>query len=520
MPTPDHEPDPSGLKPAAWYQVVLAAVGDAVLTTDPDGLVTYMNPVAEALTGWLAGEAVGRPLEGVCRLLSEATREVVEQPVRKVIDTGLVRGLANHTLLIARGGGELPIDDSAAPVWGADGALVGVVMIFRDVTERRRAERLIESARGYAESIVSTVREPLLVLNADLHVRSANRAFYETFRVRPTETEGRFVYDLGDGQWDIPSLRTLLEKIVPQNSTFDDYQVEHDFEAVGPRTMLLNARRFPPQGEWELILLAFQDITDSRRLERERAELLHAAEEACGRAEAGEAQLADADRRKDEFIVILAHELRNPLSAISMASHLSRHPEHEAEREENLSVIDRQVKNLTRLIEDLLDVSRVSKGKVRLRKESLDLSAVLGHAAASVSGLVGERGHELSVTLPPDPLTIEGDSTRLEQVFVNLLTNAAKYTGKGGRIWLSAGVERGECVVQVRDSGEGVAADMLPRLFEMFTQVESSAHRSRGGLGIGLSLVKTLVEMHGGSVGVSSEGVGLGSEFTVRLPRA
>ncbi len=181
--TPEREGDPAIPRAASWYQVTLAAIGDAVLTTDPDGLVTYMNPVAESLTGWSAAEALGKRLEDVFRIVNEETRQPIEQPVRKVIDTGLVRGLANHTLLIARDGSELPIDDSAAPVWGEDGELVGVVMIFRDITERRRSEHLIAAAREYAESIVNTVREPLLILNADLHVRSANRSFYETFRV-------------------------------------------------------------------------------------------------------------------------------------------------------------------------------------------------------------------------------------------------------------------------------------------------------------------------------------------------
>jgi PAS domain S-box-containing protein len=516
---PKKEGNSPSPKPTSWYQVTLAAIGDAVLTTDRDGLVTYMNPVAESLTGWSAGDAIGARLEDVFRIVNEETRRPIEQPVRKVIDTGLVRGLANHTVLIARDGSELPIDDSAAPVWGEDGELVGVVMIFRDITERRQSEHLIEAARGFAESIVSTVREPLLVLNADLHVRSANRSFYETFQVDPTETEGRFVYDLGDGQWDIPALRTLLEEIIPRNSTFDDFEVEHDFETIGRKTMLLNARRFPPEGKWDLILLAVADITERKRLEQERERLLRDAEEARARAEAHEAQLAEADRRKDEFIAILAHELRNPLNGINLSAQLLGHPEMEQDRARTLGIVDRQVKNLNRLIEDLLDVSRVSKGKIHLRKEGLDLSAVLGHAVDSVSELVAEREHELTVSLPPGPMPVEADSTRLEQVFVNLLTNAAKYTEKGGHIWLTAEAERDQFVVRVRDSGEGIAAEMVPRLFAMFTQVESSTHKSRGGLGIGLSLVKNLVEMHGGSVRVASEGLGRGSEFSVRLPR-
>ena len=187
------------------------------------------------------------------------------------------------------------------------GELVGVVLIFRDITERRHGERLIESARTYAESIVATVRGPLLVLDRELHVRSANRSFYETFGVTPPEVIGRFIYDLGDGQWDIPALRTLLEDIVPANSSFEDFEVEHDFEHIGPKTMLLNARRFPPGGEFELLLLAIEDIT-----------------EAGGGP--SEAKLAEADRRKDEFIAILAHELRNPLSSIRMAAHILQRP--------------------------------------------------------------------------------------------------------------------------------------------------------------------------------------------------
>ena len=183
-----------------------------------------------------------------------------------------------------------------------------------------------------------------------------------------------------------------------------------------------------------------------------------------------------------------------------------------------MEVITHQVEALKRLIEDLLDVSRISKGKIHLRKEVLDLSVVIRHAVDSIAGLVGEREHELTVSLPRESMMVEVDPTRLEQVFVNLLTNAAKYTEKGGRISLTAEAEGERFFVAVRDTGEGIAADMLPRLFAMFTQVGSSAHRSQGGLGIGLSLVKNLVAMHGGTVTATSEGIGKGSEFVVRLP--
>lgn len=518
--TPNRTGEPSPAKASSWYQVVLSAIGDAVLTTDPDGLVTYMNPVAESLTGWSATEALGKRLEDVFRIVNEETRKPSEQPVRKVIDTGLVRGLANHTMLIAKDGSELPIDDSAAPVWGEDGNLVGVVMIFRDITERRQGERLIQMGREFAESLVTTVREPLLVLNADLHVKSANRSFYETFQVRPPETEDRFVFDLGDGQWDIPALRTLLEEIVPQNSTFDDFEVEHDFEAIGRRTMLLNARRFPPEGKWDLILLAIVDITERKRLEEEREALLRAAEVARDRAVTDGAKLADADRHKNQFLAMLAHELRNPLAAIRNALEVSSRSGSKEDLEWSRDVTARQVRNFAHLINDLLDVARITEGKVHLRKELIDAVPVIRHAVGAVRPVVDERKHELRLSLTSTDLKLEADSTRLEQILVNLLTNAAKYTPSGGRIQLIAGVEGKEVVFRIRDNGLGILPELLPQMFDLFAQGDRSLDRSEGGLGIGLTLVRSLAELHGGTVTATSDGPGQGSEFVVRLPAA
>ncbi|AGA28508.1 sensor histidine kinase [Singulisphaera acidiphila] len=498
-------PDSDSVRPAGdtvfdrrdWLQITLSSIGDGVITADRDGRVNYLNPVAETLTGWTLADAAGVEVEQVFRVINETTREPVAQPVRKVIERGLTVGLGNHTLLIARDGSERPIDDSAAAIKDDHGDVVGVVLIFRDITERRQAELAIDSAKEYAESIVMTVREPLLVLDSQLHVRSANRSFYETFHVSPDETVGRYLYGLGDGQWDIPALRTLLEEILLRNPSFHDFEVSRDFEHIGPRTMLLNARRLQSGGRLELILLAIEDVTDRRRAERE---------------------VEESERRKDEFIAVLAHELRTPLSTISLATSLLQGMGSEEDRSWALGVVGHQVKNLNRLIEDLLDVSRISQGKIHLRKEVIDLAAVIARAEESVTAVVKEREHELTVSVPREPMVVEGDPTRLEQVFGNLLTNAAKYTAKGGRITVTGAVDGGDFVVRVRDTGEGISAEMMPGLFEMFTQVESSTHHSRGGLGIGLSLVRTLVEMHGGSVQVASDGTGLGSEFSVRLP--
>ncbi|HEY2156262.1 MAG TPA: response regulator [Isosphaeraceae bacterium] len=231
-------------------------------------------------------------------------------------------------------------------------------------------------------------------------------------------------------------------------------------------------------------------------------------------------ELRDNDRRKDEFLAMLAHELRNPLAAIDGAVQVAEG----ADADEHLAwareVIGRQTKQLSRLIDDLLDVSRITQGKIQLRKEPLDLAAAVARAVESVRPQVDASRHALEVDVGPGPLPVEADPSRIEQVLGNLLTNAAKYTPDGGRIRLSARREGGEVVVEVEDSGVGIDPEMLPRIFDAFTQVEQTIDRSQGGLGIGLTLVRRLVEMHGGSVAARSGGPGRGSTFTVRLPAA
>ena len=231
--------------------------------------------------------------------------------------------------------------------------------------------------------------------------------------------------------------------------------------------------------------------------------------------------LREADRRKDEFLATMAHELRNPLAPIRNGLQIMRLTGTSgAAAEQVRTMMERQLTQLMRLVDDLLDVSRITRGRVELRKEWVELAAVMQSAVETSRPLIEAARHELSVTLPPEPIHLDADLTRLAQVFSNLLNNAAKYTEQGGHIWLTAERHGGEVVVKVRDSGLGIPADMLPKIFEMFTQVDHNQERAQGGLGIGLSLVQRLVEMHEGSVEAHSEGPGRGSEFTVRLPVA
>ena len=230
-------------------------------------------------------------------------------------------------------------------------------------------------------------------------------------------------------------------------------------------------------------------------------------------------ELRRRDRQRNDFLSMLAHELRNPLAPISNAVQLLSLP---GSSEKGLhwacEVIDRQVRQMVRLVDDLLDISRITHGKIRLQHEPIELPTIMAHAVEASRPLIDARRHQLAVSLPPLPLWVSGDRTRLAQVITNLLNNAAKYMAEGGQIWLSARQEGGQAILSVRDMGIGIPPHMLSEVFELFSQVNQSLDRSQGGLGIGLTLVRQLVELHGGQVTAASPGVGLGSEFTVRLP--
>jgi PAS domain S-box-containing protein len=260
-----------------------------------------------------------------------------------------------------------------------------------------------------------------------------------------------------------------------------------------------------PGAEPPLFTAFLRDITQRKEIE----------ESLVARAE----DLAQADRSKDEFLAMLAHELRNPLAPLRNASELLQSPDVSAgERTQAQGILARQIENMSRMIDDLLDVSRISRNKMEVRRRRVLLADVVSNAVETVRPAIEAAGHELTVSLPEEPVRLNGDLTRLAQVFGNLLSNSARYTEPGGRIGLSATREGDTVTVQVRDTGIGIPAEFLPNLFDMFSQVDRSIERSTGGLGIGLALVKGVVEMHGGTVEAASDGHGKGSTFTVRLP--
>jgi PAS domain S-box-containing protein len=597
-----------------FWRVALSSIGDAVILTDSEGRVTFMNPVAEGLCGWVNAEAAGKPLTDVFQIVNETTRQRVESPVDKVMREGATVGLATHTVLVRPDGRETPIDDSAAPIFEGNGRVAGVVLVFRDVAEKRQAEELKAKLAAIIESSDD------IIVSKDLHgiINGWNRGAEEILGYTAPEVIGKHVSMLmpegyledtekilgrvahgkriehyetkrrrKDGKIidvsltvspirnaygeivgaskvgrDITEKRRteeLREQLAAIVASSDDMIVSKNLDGVilswnrgAERILGYTAEEIvgkpvsllmPPEQAEDYAKILSQirqgkavDHYETRRRRKDGSivdisltvsPIRDADGNVIGASKIGrditrqkllEAERKEADRRKDEFLAMLAHELRNPLASINGAVQLFGRLETEEDLEWAKDVVQRQVSHLARLIDDLLDVSRITRGKIGLRKEIVDVSPIVASAVETVRSLMEERKHELSVSLAAGSLRVEADPMRVEQILVNLLTNAAKYTDAGGRISLTIRRTGDELAISVRDTGIGISAELLPRIFELFVQGDRSIARTEGGLGIGLTLVHKLAEMHDGSVTALSEGPGKGSEFIVRLP--
>jgi len=794
-----------------WFEVTLASIGDAVITTDIEGRVTFLNPVAENLTGWRLEEAQGKPLPTVFRIINEDSRNPVDNPIEKVLETGQVVGLANHTALISRSGNEVSIEDSAAPIRDADGKVTGAVMVFHDVSKRRIAERALRASEGRLSAVFSQAALGIAVASLDGRLQEANLKFcsilgysldelrQRTFlelthpedvvstlekvkalregKIENYALEKRYVRKDGSNVWSSTTV-TLLRNESGEAAQFigiiqdiserkraeemlahlaavveysDDAIVTKTLngiisswnpgaqrlfgytaeEAIGnPVTMLIPDNHLNEEpgilerlrrGEridhyetirrrknGELINVSLtvspiknsagrivgaskiaRDITRQKRSEilireqahvlalldttgktissqldlqnvlqtvtdtatrlagakfgaffynvineegealvlytlsgapreafekfgmprntpvfnptftgqgvvrspditkdprygqmaphhgmptghlpvrsyltvpvisrsgevmgglffghtetdqfTERAEqlvvgvaaqaavamdnarLYEAAQREIASRERAEAALRETDQRKDEFLATLAHELRNPLAPIRQATMISMAPgANEQQKRWSHEVITRQVHHMSLLLDDLLDISRITRGTLELRTEMTDLRTVVDSAVETSRPLIDAKHHTLEIELPRDPPKFAADPLRLAQVLSNLLTNAAKYTDPRGTIRLRATADEKDVEISVADTGVGLTKDALSAVFTMFSQVRSSQDRSEGGLGIGLALSRGVVELHGGTIEARSAGPAKGSEFIVRIPR-
>ena len=478
-------------------RVTLASIGDAVITTDTEGRITFVNGVAESLTGWANADAVGQPLDAVFRVVNEDTRQPVENPALRTLREGVVVGLANHTVLIGKDGTERPIDDSAAPVRDGEGHFVGCVLVFRDVTERRRLEKQAHRNHELFRLVHQIGKIGHWEWNSLTDENKWSPEFQALYGVEPGTFEGTYE------AWarlvhpdDLPKAEEDVRRALETGKYFTEFRVvwpDSSVHWLEARALVFKDGHDKPVR----IMGVNMDITERKRHEE---------------------ALREADRRKDEFLAVLAHELRNPLAPIRNALQVVRLSTDRQTREQARTMMERQLTQLVRLVDDLMDMSRISRGKIELRKEPVDLAAIVNSAVETSRPLIEQMGHELTVALPRQPVFVDADLTRLAQVFLNLLNNAAKYTERGGHIWLTAERQGSDVVVSVKDTGIGIAADQLPHIFEMFAQVDHSLAQAQGGLGIGLTLVKRLVEMHGGRIEARSEGRGKGTEFVVRLP--
>jgi PAS domain S-box-containing protein len=364
---------------------------------------------------------------------------------------------------------------------------------------------LLESSEGLRLFVDSVHDYAILALDPEGRVVRSNTGAERLLGYSRQELAGRAfgcIFTPDEAQRGVPEQE--LRKAAEAGRASDDrWHARNDgtfFFANGVTTPLRDDR-----GVLRGFVKILRDRTDRKRLD----------EELRTRTEA----LARADREKDEFLSVLAHELRNPLAPVVYALRLlDEKPLDDPDRWYIRRIVDRQMRRLARLIDDLLDVSRIRTGKVELRKSRIDLNVLIGHAVDGVRPLCEDRGHTLTVSLPPEPVWVDADPNRIEQVLANLLSNAVKFTENGGHLSLAAERHGQEAVVRIKDDGVGIAADLLPRIFDLFIQGDRSLDRSRDGLGIGLTLSQRLVELHGGTLEAQSAGTGQGSEFVVRLP--
>ena len=373
----------------------------------------------------------------------------------------------------------------------------------------------IQRALVGANALVETVRQPLVILDGELRVEKANAAFYETFRTSAEFTLGRLLSELGSGQWDRPVVLKALQAVLANATTVEDLEVETEFPILGSRTMLLNARRVHAEGDsGGRVLLAIEDRTEIKRAELGREVLLALEQDARKQAEA-------ADHLKDEFVATVSHELRGPLTVISGWMNVllgaGKSPD-TATLAKALAAIGRGVTAQGRLISDLLDHSRFVTGNVELQRAPIDLLTVAETALVGVRAAAQAKDIDLQLSGNRATSIVLGDSDRMQQVLWNLFLNAVKFTPCGGRVRISVGRVGEQVHVTVSDTGCGIPAEFLPHVFQRFRQAEGSSNRVQPGLGLGLTLVRQLVELHGGSVRVESAGKDKGSTFTVVLP--
>ncbi len=481
---------------ASEIQALLAAIvessDDAIVSKTLEGVVTSWNSGAERLFGYTAAEAIGRSIT----LVIPPERLDEEEFILGRIRQGQhVKHF--ETVRVTKDGRRVHVSVTVSPVHDAGGRIIGASSVKRDVTARIQADSALRASQARFLALAENAPAAIYVKDKSGRYTIANSMACEALG-RPEGAVGFTDHELLPA--DVAdALRQMDEQVMTTGQPLEREEIvrRKDFE----RTYL--SVKFPvldAVGYRDGVCGVSIDITERKQAEQ---------------------ALRLADQRKDEFLAMLAHELRNPLAPITNSVHILRladdvDPTLEKVRE----ILERQTNHLARLVDDLLDVTRIAQGKIELRPERVELAAVVRNAVEASRPLIDAGRHQLAISLPTEPIMLEADPTRLAQVVSNLLNNAARYTPAGGQIWLSAGIDLEQAVLVVRDNGQGIPREELSRIFDKFAQVASAAGTLQGGLGIGLTLARTLVELHGGRIEAHSDGMGQGSQLTVRLPLA
>jgi PAS domain S-box-containing protein len=515
---------------------------DAIIGADLNGVVVSWNKAAERLYGYTAEEMIGKSLSALAPPGQPDELAGLMERLRHG------EGVEHHeTIRQRKDGARIEVALSISPIRDAEGRVVGAAKIARDATARRTAERrqrlLAESGAVLAASlddraILSAVARLIVPALADyclIHILEDGGHIVQAAASHTDPAKEALLWELADvhGPGDdadglvLRVVRTGESELLPHNADAlaeavrPPARVTEILRELGARSAILAplSARGRTLGVVSLVAAGRGRRFDAS--DREFAEeLAHRIALAVDNARLYR-EVREADRRKGEWIAMLAHELRNPLAPLLTGLHVLRRSGGDpAAAEKAEEMMERQVRHLARLVDDLLDVSRVARGKIALRRERLDLARLVRTAAADRRPALESAGLTLAVETPETPLWVSGDATRLSQVLGNLLDNAAKFTDRGGRVEVKLNATEGGpgAELRVRDTGVGIDPELLPRLFEPFSQADRSLHRSKGGLGLGLALVRGLTELHGGTVRAASAGPGRGAEFVVRLP--
>lgn len=464
------------------------SIRTSILVLGCDLTIRRFTAPAEKLFNLRASD-VGRPLAAIRHSLDTPD---LQSLLTAVVDTSSVR--------------ECQVRDKtgnwyalrAHPYLTLDNKIDGVVLVLNDITALKRGKAEVMAARNYAEATLRTLPVPFLILQEDLRVMTASAAFCETFHVTPVETQGSMIYELGNGQWNIPKLREALETILPQQGSFTGFFVEHDFESIGHRAMILHGRKLKTESDAPArILLAIEDISERHEIMKE---------------------IERVSRAKDDFLATLSHELRTPLTPVLMVTAMQqRNLKLSPELQNVFALIRRNIDLEARLIDDLLDFTRINRGKLQIEPVIANIHDLLSQTAETVGAEDKGQARIVFDLAAPRHFTM-ADPVRMQQVFWNLLKNALKFTPANGTVTVATRNDQaGNIVVTVTDTGIGIDPELMPHIFNAFEQGAVAGRPRYGGLGLGLAISKSIIEVHDGTISTASEGPDRGSTFTVTL---